>query len=215
MSAMKLGSLVAIACVHSLAFWARAASSPPPIESVDVTVAGAPTPQRVVGVEWNAVPFFTLGKLALTALVVPHDHDALVVTPFYAATTTAPIYVFDDQGNPTQLPKQTFNGVGIEIGYRYYFGLGGPRGIFVGPSLVIGSFTASAQDGSHTPYGSFGLAGDIGYEALVADTVSLSVGAGVQCNWTDKAIPQQQFPANFSANRGLFPRALLAIGWVF
>jgi hypothetical protein len=169
----------------------------------------------VVGIEWNAVPSLAFGKLAVTVVIVPQDHHSLVISPFYASSTTAPIDVFDDAGNATQLPKQTFTGFGAELGYRYYWGLGGPRGFFLGPSFVVGRFNASAQDGSQTSFWSFGIAGDVGYEALVANTVSLSVGAGAQFNWTDKAIPQQQFPSNFMANRGLFPRALLAIGWVF
>jgi hypothetical protein len=186
-----------------------------PAGSVDVTVKSAPTPHRTVGIEWNSFPALALGKFSVTAVVVPRDHHALVLTPFFVSSTTAPIYVFDDEGNATQLPKQTFTGFGGELGYRYYFGLAGPRGLYLGPSLIVGAFNAAAQDGTHTGYGLFGLAGDVGYEALVADAVSLDLGAGLQFNWTDKAIPQQQFPANFYANRGLFPRVQLAVGWVF
>ena len=103
----------------------------------------------------------------------------------------------------------------VEIGYRYYFGQGGPRGLFLGPSLILGAFDAKAQNGTSTSYADFGLAADIGYQVLVADRVSLSLGAGLQYTATSKSIPDQQFPAEIYANDGLRPRVLASLGWAF
>ena len=89
------------------------------------------------------------------------------------------------------------------------------RGFFAGPSFIIGSFTATAQNGSETPYLMFGGALDVGYAILVADRVSISLGAGAQYTAPDKSIPNQQFPASVYANSGLRPRLLLALGCAF
>ena len=133
-------------------------------------------------------------------MLAPLEHHTLILSPFYALTRTTPVTTYDDELNPMQLPVQTFRGYGTELGYRYYSGQGGLRGFFAGPSLIISSFTATAQNGSKTPYLDYGLAGDIGYEALVVDRVSLSLGLGLQYTTTNKSIPEQMalgqgFPA--------------------
>ena len=182
---------------------------------VDVVIHDAPPPRRYVAIEWNPLPLFTIGKLSANVVVVPIEHHSLVLNPFYSSTSTAPIFVYDSSGNPTQLGKQTFRGFGAELGYRYYSGLGGPRGVYIGPSLILASFTATAADNSKTHFFDYGLAADVGYEALVADQVALSLGAGLQYLVTSKSIPDQQFPAKLYANGGLRPRLLLSVGWAF
>lgn len=175
-------------------------------------------PRRVVAVEWNAAPLFIIQKLSVNVVIVPVDHHALVLSPFYAWDTTQPIYVFSGSATAPammQLPKQQFSGFGGEIGYRYYTETRGPRGFFVGPSLIFGVMSAKAQDGNVTDYLDLGLAVDVGYQAIVADSVVLSLGAGVQYTTPDKSIPNQQFPADVYANSKVFPRALASIGWVF
>jgi hypothetical protein len=187
------------------------AEPPPP---VDVVIAQHP-PRRVFAVEWNPLPLVTIGKVSANLLFVPFNHHAIILSPFYAWTTTAPIFVFDDRGNATQLPQQKFSGYGTELGYRYYFEDGGPRGFFLGPSLIAGSFVATAENGTETSYLDYGAAADIGYETLVAERVALSLGAGVQYTTTSKSIPHQQFPAQLYANDLVRPRLLLALGWAF
>ena len=122
------------------------------------------------------------------------------------------------QGRPAALSVPDgprFRGFGGEVGYRYYFGEGGPRGLFIGPSLLIGWLTATAGDGSRTPFIRYGAAADVGYQMLVADRIVLALGAGVQAVTTDKRIPRQQFPARIDANGGVLPRVLLSLGAAF
>jgi hypothetical protein len=183
--------------------------------AVDVRIPESPPPRRFVAVEWNPLPLFTIGRLSADVVIVPVDHHALVVTPFYERVGTLPIDVFDDQGNATQLPQQTFEGFGAEIGYRYYTGRGGPRGLFVGPSLVAAAMRATAQNGTTTSYVDYGFAVDVGYQMLLADAVSLSLGAGLQYTTPDRSIPDQQFPADIYANSRVFPRVLAGLGWSF
>jgi hypothetical protein len=163
---------------------------------VDVAIHEPVPPRRFATIEWNPLSFLAmhtgvrpdpgrpqqggLGKLSANVVLAPFEHHAIVVSPFYVLTRTTPIRIFDDDGNPTELPIQTFRGYGTELGYRYYAGRGGLRGFFVGPSLIVGSFTATAENGDETPYIDYGLAVDFGYQALVADRVALSLGAGLQ-----------------------------------
>jgi len=184
-------------------------------QPVDVVLHEAPPPRRTVSIELNPVPLVTIHRLSANVVIVPRDHHALVVSPFYAWTTTAPIYVMDALGNSTALPAQSFDALGGELGYRYYFGLGGPRGLFLGPSLLLAWVKAGAQDGADASFLNFGLAADVGYQTLVADRVALSAGVGLQYTATSKTIPDQQFPAELYANAGVRPRFLLSCGWAF
>jgi hypothetical protein len=114
-----------------------------------------------------------------------------------------------------QLPEQTFRSYGGEIGYRYYLGKGGPRGFFAGPSLIVASVTASAEDSSQTSFWDLGFAVDVGYEALIADRVALTLGGGAQYVTTTKSIPDQQLFAAVYANSAVRPRLLVSIGYAF
>jgi hypothetical protein len=182
---------------------------------VDVVINEIPPPRRWLSIAWNPLPALALGKLSFDVVFAPFVHHAIVLSPFYAISTTAPIYTFDDAGNPTQLPTQRFEGFGGELGYRYYFGDGGLRGFFAGPSFILGFFTATAQDTSQTQYIDYGVALDVGYQALIADRIVVGAGLGAQYTLTDKSIPNQQFPANVYANAGLRPRLLFSVGWAF
>jgi len=189
-----------------------ASAEPPP--AVDVVIRGEPPPRRILTIEYNPLPIL-IGKLSANIVIAPFIHHALVLNPFYVSTETNPIFVFDDAGMSMQLPKQKFAGFGGELGYRYYAGEGGIRGFFIGPSAVLASLEATAQDGSKTRFLNYGFAADIGYQALLADRVSLSLGGGLQYTKTNKPIPDQQFPAKFFANGGVRPRLLLSVGVAF
>ncbi|HEX7481369.1 MAG TPA: hypothetical protein VF331_26435, partial [Polyangiales bacterium] len=197
---------------------------------VDVVIPESAPAGRSLAIEWNPLPFFTmhtgvapsdpgrppqggLGKLSLNVIFAPAEHHALIVSPFYVLTRTTPITIFDNASNPTRLPIQTFRGFGAELGYRYYSGRGGLRGVFVGPSWIIGSFTATAENGAQRSYLDFGGAADVGYQTLVLDCMSLSLGVGLQYTTTSKSIPEQMLWAKVFANSALFPRVLASIGW--
>jgi len=191
-----------------LATSAMAEGTPVP----DVKIVDARPERRWVSIEVNPLPMITIGRFGGNVVVAPLDHHAIVLSPFYASITTDPIFVYDDQGNGTQQPKQTFGGFGGELGYRYYTGLAGPRGFFLGPSFILGFFTMSPTSAGDVHYVNIGGALDVGYQALVADRVSLSFGGGLQFLGQDKSIPSQSFPANIYANTGVLPRLLLSIG---
>jgi hypothetical protein len=216
-----------LACVGLVAFavtGARVALADPE-PSVDVTIAEVPPTHRAVSLEWNPLALF-LDRFSVNLVVVPRDHHALVVSPFYTWANTVP-YATGIDANGNQLMSaagtpytlnvlaQTFHGFGGELGYRYYFARGGPRGLFLGPSILLGDITATAGNGSETSFLDYGIAADAGYEALVADRVAVAVGAGVQYARTSKSIPDQQLPASIYANDAVHPRLLLSLGYAF
>jgi hypothetical protein len=117
-----------------------------------------------------------------------------------------------------QLPEQRFEGWGLEVGYRHYWGQRGPRGFFVGPSFIYAWMNAKQEmfgNGSRLNYSTYGFAFDIGYQMLVTDALTLSAGVGLQGTLTSKTIPQQQFPADIYGNSGVWPRLLFSVGYAF
>ena len=209
---LPIGLCFGLASIAAAPTWGFAQSAPP----VDVVVREQPPARRVVAIDWNPLTVF-IAKVSVDVVIAPVDHHALVLVPFYASTTTASLLTAntDANNNMIQLPAQTFSGFGGEIGYRYYSGLGGPRGFFVGPSFLFGAMTAKASNGAETSFQSYGLAADVGYEALVADRIVLALGGGVQYQATSKSIPDQQLPASLYANNRFAPRVLLALGVAF
>jgi hypothetical protein len=204
---------------------------PPAARAVDVELHGVPPPHRFATVEWNPLALF-IDRLSVNVVIVPGDHHGLVVSPFYTWANTAEWSTGlaadgTSLGYTLNVPRQDFNGFGGEIGYRYYVDRGGPRGLFAGPSLILESITATscancsgvpalaAYHSSRTSFTGYGLALDVGYEALVADTVAVSVGVGAQYTWTSQTIPPQQLPASIYANERLYPRMLLSLGYAF
>jgi hypothetical protein len=186
---------------------------------VDVTLKEAPSPHRTLTIEWNPLSLF-IDRFSVNVVLVPGDHHGVVLSPFYTwASTTPYATAIDSNGNPLgytlNVLEQTFHGFGGELGYRYYLDKGGPRGFFLGPSLILAAITATAGNGSQTSFLDFGLAADAGYEALLADKIAVSVGVGVQYTTPNKSIPDQQLPASIYANSAVHPRLLLSMGYAF
>jgi hypothetical protein len=204
---------------------ASADEAAPADRPVDVALLETPSPHRTFSIEWNPLALF-IDRLSANVVITPGDHHALVVSPFYTWTTTAEYStslnadgtpLVNSAGQPYELnvPSQSFKGFGGEIGYRYYFAEGGPRGVFLGPSLILGLINAKAYDGNETSVFDLGFAGDVGYEALVGDTISITAGAGLQYTFPNKYIPDQQLPTEIYVNKELHPRLLLSLGYAF
>jgi hypothetical protein len=181
-----------------------------PAAPVDVVVQEAAPPRRVVAIEWNPIAL-VIDRISANVEVVPVEHHALILSPFYFNTRTAS---FVDNAGDT-LASQKFEGFGGEIGYRYYSGRGGPRGFFAGPSFILEDVTATASSGAKTTFTSYGIAADVGYAALVANDWVVSLGGGAQYDFTSQSIPSQQAPAAYYANSGVHPRILVALGYAF
>jgi hypothetical protein len=190
---------------------------------VDVKLAEAPPPHRTLTLEWNPVAL-VISRVMIPIVVVPGDHHALVVSPYYTWASTVPYATgidasgnplpYDVSGNaPLNVLSQSFHGYGAELGYRYYLDRGGPRGFFAGPSLIVSAVTGKAGNGTETSFADLGGAVDIGYEALIANTIAVTLGGGVQYTAPTKSIPTQQWPASIYANDGVRPRLLASLGY--
>jgi hypothetical protein len=203
------------------------------LPAVDVKLKEAPSPHRAFTIEWNPLALF-VDRFSVNVVIVPGDHHGLVLSPFYTWANTAEFatsldaegrQLNDTTGSITgtpgssyvlNVPKQTFKGFGGEIGYRYYFSQGGPRGFFAGPSLILAAITATAYNGNQTSFFDVGAAADVGFQALIADTVSVSIGGGLQYTfYQNQSIPPQQLPASTVANERVYPRFLLSFGYAF
>ena len=164
-----------------------------------------------------------VGHWGLGAEFLLANHHALVGSAYYLFNRTDP------------QPQNVFRGVGGELGYRYFTGGQGPRGFFAGPSFLL-AYVDSVTDGLtgpitsdpmtmaliaapsthyHTNFLSMGLAVDAGYQAIVADTVTIGLGAGIQYSFANSTIPDQQIPVAIHTNRGLWPRLHFSLGWAF
>jgi hypothetical protein len=144
--------------------------------------------------------------------ITPLPHHSLILTGYYMLA--------HDIGDPItgaggRTYQTAFSGYGGEVGYRYYFGRRGPHGLFLGPSLLLGSFQAALQrTGQTEKFTNLGGALDFGYQAVVYHIV-ISLGVGIQY----VAIPGGNelsgygFPINANAQEGVEPRALLSLGY--
>ncbi len=221
---------VVVVCAGPRATFAEApaaASAPPPSSevtsqvswpltstgAVDIALREPEPPRRYVALELNPLAGLALHRWGVNLILAPFEHHAIILNPYHAYARTYPINLFDDNGNPILLPIQYFNGWGAELGYRYYTGRGGLRGLFLGPSVFADWMTVEAQDGAKTDYIYYGIAADVGYQVLITDRVSVSFGAGLQYGRPDKDIPRQGFQAKYYANPIVLPRLLISIGW--
>ncbi len=149
-----------------------------------------------------ATLFLVRAELSFEAMLA--DHHVIQLTGFYGSTTTN-----SDSFN------NVFRGGGGEIGYRWYSGTGGPRGLYIAPSFLAAGYVAIPQRGAQVPYANFGGALDVGYQAIFADRWVLGLGGGLQYTAPTVTFPVQELPASVYAIRGLRPRLLLALGVAF
>lgn len=162
-----------------------------------------PLPQRVA-ITANPLSFYFGARVGLSASVMLVSHHGLELTLYRIDQTTG-----TDSNNE-------FTGWGQEIGYRYYSGENGPRGFFIGPSLLLGNFTAiPLAGGDQVHYHVPGVALDLGYQALLFDHLVIGLGAGAQYTRPSVQLPRQEIPTSTYANAGVRPRVLFALGFSF
>jgi hypothetical protein len=163
---------------------------------------------KSIAVQGNPLGF-VIGRYSADLEYLPEPHHALHVTPFG---------VYALPGVADQL-----TGFGAELGYRWYSGVHGPHGIFVGASFIAAELeyqhTSSAPPpldlSNDTQFVELGGAIDAGYQVIILG--NFAVGAGVGAQYVvDTIDPRFEFvshPAHdFFYGWGLRPRVLLSIG---
>jgi hypothetical protein len=181
---------------------------------------------RHVTLTWNPLTLFAMRAQFSLELMLT-DHHVLELTGFFASTRTNEVY--SDACKALNTPHTCadttlFQGGGGEFGYRWYSGREGPRGFYVGPSFLLGHYTATPARGEGTraevqgvaiPFWNYGGAIDLGYQAILADRFVAGVGGGLQYTLPSHTFPAQELPASVYANRGLRPRFMITLGVAF
>lgn len=188
----------------------------------DLPEGGAPSHGRIAAIEVTPLGLL-VGHYGGSLEIVPlaQAHHGLVLSGFYAQTRAGdPQFIQPDPHNATATPTNTFRGVGGEVGYRYYFGQLGPHGLYIGPSLLLGSYSTDLRSATfastHMAFHDLGGAIDVGYQAILGDCILIGIGAGAQYLHVDKVIPDQGDSfANAMTQSGVRPRVALTMGYTF
>jgi hypothetical protein len=156
---------------------------------------------RTLSVTFNPLPLF-YGRLSANVEVLLAPHHAVVVAPN--------VLVFNaDRGSRSLIANgfgfasPTSAGVGVELGYHYWLRWGRSlRGLFLGPSLLVGG-TGNAQIGDPTTtQGYYGFAFDVGRQEILPGGFTLSGGLGIGIVRMADVV-------------AAFPRLLIQLGWSF
>ena len=190
----------------------------------DAMTTGFVEPKHVA-IEANLLSLL-VSRVSLQVEWVPGTHHALVANPFFFHASRK----HTQDGVAYDLGDQ--NGIGTELGYRYYTGSRGPNGFFVGPSLVFGSFYKSGGEAATIErpssnaslalfttsrpesYNAYGAAIDIGGQFIVGPGILFGIGIGAQYLFTtdDKS---GGISSLWEGTAGFSPRLLSSLGYAF
>lgn len=187
---------------------------------VRIIVASAKKEFRRFSVDVNVLSF-SFGRYGVNLGWMPQKHHALTLNPHYDAVG-AKVTLSELTRDHEQVLWDCIRGFGSEFGYRYYSGTKGPEGFFIGPSVLIAGYATDPADkvlSKSRTFGSYGLALDLGGQAVVAPGVVVGGGFGLQytrvTNRSDgwwEAIPRY---ATRLLSEGVHPRFLFAFGYAF
>jgi hypothetical protein len=97
--------------------------------------------------------------------------------------------------------QSTSSGGGGEIGYHYWwYWRRELRGLFFGPSLLLGTTTQATVGDASSAQAYWGVAVDVGEQAVFSSGVTLGAGAGLGF-------------VRMAGVEAVFPRTLLQVGW--
>jgi hypothetical protein len=162
-----------------------------------------PPPTRYVTVTVDPL-ILMIDRRGANVEIVPKSHHGLILTVFHV----------DAVGTErTNFP--VFTGLGGEFGYRYYYGNNGPRGLFIGPSLLLGKYTGTPGMGDSVSFHNVGGALDLGYQAILSHSLVVGLGVGLQATWASYEFPRQDLPVSIYANSGIRARFFTALGYAF
>ncbi|HEX3343901.1 MAG TPA: hypothetical protein VHS09_04975 [Polyangiaceae bacterium] len=168
-------------------------------------------PFKSVDVQGNPLGLI-IGRYSADLEYLPAPHHALHFSPvgYFALPGVADELV----------------GFGAEMGYRWYSGLYGPHGFFLGASFVAlslhylhGALPGVPLDASEdTSYVELGGALDAGYQVVILGNLALGIGVGAQytADTTTPTFEYQSHPwHDLLYGSGLRPRVLLSVGAAF
>jgi hypothetical protein len=166
-------------------------------------------PMKTAAIEANPLGL-AIGLFSANLEYVFRPHSAVVLSPHY---------YFAVPGVSDQL-----TGGGVELGYRYYTGLYGPHGFFLGGSLTYGAYryvhrvpfdTTGLDLPDDTSYDALGGAVDAGYQILLHEHIVVGAGAGLMYRYFDAQPTFETYQHGLHEllyGSGLRPRVLLSFG---
>jgi hypothetical protein len=190
----------------------QAVLPPPPPGAILVPVQEAPPFKQYV-IELNPLATF-IGRYSIQGEYLPAVHHAITLNPFY---THASITISNGNADGSDLNAGSLSGFGGELGYRYYTGVKGPNGFYVGPSFLFSSYSQSLDGQSSDSFTSVGGAIDIGGQGVVGPGIVVGGGFGLQWTKTSKDIDTNNLnlASAVIAGGGTRPRFLFTIGYAF
>lgn len=159
-----------------------------------------------------------IGRYSIQGEYMPAAHHALTLNPFFAH---APVTV---TVNGKDIDAGALNGFGGELGYRFYTGSKGPNGFYIGPSVILASYSQSAPSGAAASgsagsdsFMSYGGALDIGGQAVIGPGIVVGGGFGLQYTKTSQDIATENLnlASAVIAGGGIRPRFLASVGYAF
>jgi hypothetical protein len=161
-----------------------------------------------IAATWNPLGLIVGGRVSINIEYAPITHHVIVLSPHFAnpSDTTAV--------SPEFQITNRYTGVGGELGYRYYSGHNGMNGLFIGPSLVGGTYNANLS-GREVPFSNFGLAMDAGLQHMLWEHLALGAGLGIEYLYVTKDFGTVGTGASTIASSGVKPRLLAQVGYAF
>lgn len=177
-------------------------------------------PLKHVAIEANPLGIL-IGHYSVQLELMPWRHSAFIINPHFDHVTSD-VSSGDSTGNTISY-TESFTGFGTELGYRFYTGRTAMSGFYFGPSVLLGTYTASANDvvtgaGSQSSSISFqqiGGAVDIGGQAVVGPGIVIGGGFGLQYTSVNQSFRDLPLTASILAGGGIRPRFLLSVGYAF
>lgn len=150
---------------------------------------------RFLSVRANPLALF-VGRVSADAEWMFAPHHALIGSPHFVFARKRSDLVARALG----FAGDAATGFGVELGYHYFTGDAPLEGLFLGPSLLLDS---TRQTPNLPSFASYGVAFDVGYQAIIGNGLTLAAGGGVLVMSTSG---QSSYFA---------PRVLLGVGWTF
>ncbi len=122
-----------------------------------------------------------LGRYSFNAELMTGQHLALIANPFVR---------YANDGTVTVSTSPEVVAGGSELGFRYYTGHDGPRGFFIGPSLIVESVSHRGGPKSAP----VGFAADLGGQWVSQGGFIISGGAGLATIYDFPDIEATAFP---------------------
>jgi hypothetical protein len=158
-----------------------------------------------------------IGRYGFNFEYQPVPHHGLIFSPHYDHLSGDPSW----DGEAT-LATDTLNGVGAELGYRYYSSSHGFDGFFAGPSLLIATYERTLMGLPTTKtsgqVNSVGLAFDVGGQLQLGHFV-FGGGVGVQYTTNDRQFGLSgrgvDLLMEWNIGGGVLPRFAINLGYAF